>query len=464
VSMRDRRAHRLSISRKTKVLKVNFIRLLVVSCLALVLANSFAYSQAKTTPKKAPPPANLNVFWKLISVKTSGSQNYTQQEIVGSSGLQIGDMVNEDDFKKATQRLGETGVFANVGYSFAYSSEGVKLELQVADSDQFVPVHFDNFVWFSDQELMDKLRERVPLLKDKLPVGGELVDQVSDALQALLIESKIPGKADYIRQSNGDGPILGFLFTVTGHDIEIRNVEFDGAGLTELPLLQAAGKVLQGREYSRKVVMDEERLGFQPIYLKRGYLKARFAPAQTKVIKSEEDKTQVDVSVPVDPGQQYKLTEIHWAGNSVFSEDQLQPLIHLKAGEPADAVQLSDDLMAVSRLYGTKGYMSPKIVPVPDMDDATLKVNYKIEITEGNIYKMGEFEVRGLDDKAKSRMLFFWKLKEGDTYDSSYIQRFLKDTAKELPPGIKWKANPHEAINDDDTVDVSLTFEARPAE
>ena len=89
---------------------------------------------------------------KLIEIKTSGTQRYGHDEIVAASGLRIGDTVTDDDFKKAAQRLGETGVFSDVAYGFSYSPLGTKLDLQLADAQKFVPVRFENFVWFTDED------------------------------------------------------------------------------------------------------------------------------------------------------------------------------------------------------------------------------------------------------------------------------------------------------------------------
>src|ERR1051325_1904712 len=114
-----------------------------------------AIGQKKTVPRKALAPS-VDLKWKLVSLKVSGSQRYTNDEILSGTGLQIGKPVDEDDFKKATEQLGQTGLFTNASYSYSYSSEGAKLDLQLTDNDQLVPARFDNFVWLSNKELLDK--------------------------------------------------------------------------------------------------------------------------------------------------------------------------------------------------------------------------------------------------------------------------------------------------------------------
>ena len=404
------------------------------------------------------PPSTF----KLISINVTGSQHYTPTEIITASGLQLGRTVSESDFKQASQQLGETGAFSDVAYTYQYSAQGTRLDVQVADSNRFLPVRFDNFVWFSDQELVERLHSVVPLFHGQLPVAGTLIDQVSDAMQGLLLERKLQGRADYMRAAHQDGPIDAFIFKVTGPTIRIRNVAFTGAAPTELPLLQAAAKDLPGQEYLRSILQVQAEKNLLPIYLQRGYLKATFAEAEAKVAEENPQETTVDIDILVAPGRQYKLTQIQWSGNTVFPAEKLQPLIHLQAGQYANAVQLGDDLEAVQKLYGTRGYLAAHIRSIPQLDDTQSTASYELQVHEGDLYHMGELEIQGLDARTTARMVEGWKLRGGDAYDASYPQQFLRDTDHVIPLA-PWKITVHNSLNEKDkTVDVTLHFDPKP--
>ena len=147
------------------------------------------------TTRKAPST------FKLIAINVTGTKRYTPAEIIAATGLQLGQTVTESDFKRVSQQLGETGAFSDVAYTYQYSAQGTKLDFQVEDSNQFIPVRFDNFVWFSDQELAEKLHGVVPLFHGQLPVAGGLIDQVSDALQTLLHDSGGSPRGDTIESA-----------------------------------------------------------------------------------------------------------------------------------------------------------------------------------------------------------------------------------------------------------------------
>lgn len=430
---------------------IRYLSALLLACTSLLPAQTRKPSQP-ATPSSS----------KLISIKVTGSTRYSPDQIIAATGLQTGNAVSEEDFKSVSQHLGETGAFSNVAYTFEFGSLGTKLNLQVTDNQPFVPVTFENFVWLSDQDLFDKLRTRVPLFQGQLPVSGNLADELSEAFQILAIEHNLKGRADYLRAGPQDGPMQAFEFSLTGQLIGIRKITFSGAGPAETPLLEAAARQLSGKDYARSRLVLQSKKTFLPVFLERGYLKASVGDPQPKVVEETPDETLVDVTFPVTPGLQYKLSGVQLGGfKDTFSVGKLRELIHLQPGEPANAVQAEQDVAALKKLYGTRGYMGARIQPTPEINDADSTVSYVFHFEEGSIYKMGDLEIRGLDSKATDRLITAWTLPAGQTYDSGYIQQFL-DSIHIQYPADQWKITVHETTEDQDkTVDVSIRFDPR---
>ena len=255
---------------------------------------------------------------QLIAIKVVGSKRYSERAIAAATGLQMGAPVDDDDFKRASRRLGDMGVFTEIAYSFSYSSAGTKLELHVADAQKFVPARFEDFVWFSDDELRKRIQQHAPLFDGELPLFGRLADEVSDVLQAMLVERSIPGHVEYLRTGKQDGPVEAITYHVNDVLIRIRNFEFTGASPDDVPALESAGRRLGDREYSRTRLHQLVEHQLLPVYFERGYLKAEFGPPVPKVVKEpsaeNEDgprnQTVVDVTFAVTPGPQYKLKSL----------------------------------------------------------------------------------------------------------------------------------------------------------
>jgi outer membrane protein assembly factor BamA len=438
-----------------------FLTLLLPLLLALPAASQALPSNQ--TPQ-LPPSA-----YKLIEVAARGSKRFTQEQIATASGLRLGATVGDDEFHKAARQLGESGAFTDVSYTYSYSPAGTKLQFQVADAAKFVPARFVDFVWFSDDELRQKVHERVPLFNGELPITGHLPDEVSDVLQALLIENAVPGHADYTRINGSNRQVESIYYAPQGVTIRIHSVAFTGATASELPLLQAAAEKLTDHEYARGSLVSYVGRALLPIYHERGYLKASIAPEAPKLVKpatSEPDnnrnETFVDVTFTVTPGPQYKLRRIDWSGNKEFSANTLQPLLHLKIGQPADTVQLTDDLKGVQDLYGSRGYVTASIKAGAEFDDAAGTVAYKLDVHEGYVYHMGDLEFRGIDNGLTARLRAAWKLRPGDVYDATYLKQYLPQALKLLPANFDWDVTDHVTANiRDKTVDVDLQYAAK---
>jgi outer membrane protein assembly factor BamA len=456
----DKPQRTLRITKETGVALSSFVvlRVLCGYWLFAVLSLAFAQTPRKLAPKDLPPSA-----FKLVSIKVTGTKRYKPEDIIAATGLELQQTVSEDDFKKAARSLGVTGAFSDVLYSFQYSPEGTKLELQVQDAERFVPVRFDNLVWFSDQELLAQVHAQVPLFQGQLPITGDLADQVSNALQALLIGRNVQGRADYLRSAQEDGPIEAFVFLVTGPQIHIGKIAFSGAGAAELPLLEAAARRLEGTDFVRSILRVQEDKSFLPVYLQHGYLKAALGDPQTKVVQDSPEETIVDVTFPVDPGHQYKLSSLDLAGNKSFPTGTLRPMIHAEMDQAANSAQIETDIEALKKFYGTHGYMAASIQPTPEMDEASSTVKYVLQIDEGDVYGMGDLEIKGLDTHTTDRLQNEWALRGGDRYDSSYAKHFLEQADKEISLLAEWTVSIRESLNrDEKTVDVTLRFDPKP--
>ncbi len=399
--------------------------------------------------------------FKLLSVHVKGLQRLPEDKVVAASGLQLGRITTEQDFQQAVQKLAETGLFTDVAYKYQYTTAGCDLELQVSENEKLVPILFDNFVWFSDDQLLSTLHTRVPLFEGKLPLNGGLPDQISDALNAILAERKIAGHAEGIQAGSMNGPIDEYTYTVKFHPVIVRNTDFPGAGQPEIPPLQAAAKPISGQEYLRSAMRPHEKLDLLPVYLSRGYLKAQFSDSQAKIV-SDGPRTVVDVSFPVKSGTQYHVTDVRWAGFSAFPADKLQALIHLKPGQPANAVQLENDLEAVQKLYGTKGYLIAHVKPVPTLNDSAATVSYELNVTEGDQFRMGDLTVDGIDQAAADKLIAQWQIKKGDVFDDSYLQQFFQVMYHDIGLSRSYSVVPKQNVDrQNKTVNVALHFVPR---
>jgi outer membrane protein assembly factor BamA len=390
--------------------------------------------------------------FNLARVVVTGSQRYREEDLVRATGLTVNTQVTSDDLQNAANHLGNSGAFATVQFLFkpAVGARGVEADFQVTDAEKYLPAVFENFVWFSDQDLQDALHQAVPLFKGNIPNSGTMSDDVSAALRKFLAAKGLPSEISYIMSATFGGLPTAYKFKVADANLKISDVMLIGAARMTPEQLAKAVAPLKGTDYLRSDVAIVLEKNLTPIYQQRGYLKFAITEIKPKV----DEKSQVTVEATLSEGEQYRLAGLSWSGNTLISSDDLTKHITLKPGNPVDALQLDRDLAQVRKLYGKFGREAVSIKPLPAFVNDT--VSYAFQVTEGDLYRMGKLEIEGVEPEQAHKLEQIWKLAEGQPYDATYVHQFIADTVVKVP-GHKWDWKMFEQIDDPQkTVNVRL--------
>jgi outer membrane protein assembly factor BamA len=390
--------------------------------------------------------------FNLARVVVTGSQRYREEDLVRATGLTVNTQVTSDDLQNAANHLGNSGAFATVQFLFkpAVGARGVEADFQVTDAEKYLPAMFENFVWFSDQDLQDALHQAVPLFEGNIPNSGTMSDDVSAALRKFLAAKGLPSEISYIMSATFGGLPTAYKFKVADANLKISDVMLIGAARMTPEQLAKAVAPLKGTDYLRSDVAIVLEKNLTPIYQQRGYLKFAIAEIKPKV----DEKSQVTVEATLSEGEQYRLAGLSWSGNTLISSDDLTKHITLKPGNPVDALQLDRDLAQVRKLYGKFGREAVSIKPLPAFVNDT--VSYAFQVTEGDLYRMGKLEIEGVEPEQAHKLEQIWKLAEGQPYDATYVHQFIADTVVKVP-GHKWDWKMFEQIDDPQkTVNVRL--------
>ncbi|HUQ32921.1 MAG TPA: hypothetical protein VM095_12450, partial [Pyrinomonadaceae bacterium] len=98
----------------------------------------------------------------------------------------------------------------------------------------------------------------------------------------------------------------------------------------------------------------------------------------------------------------------------------------MKAGELANGLKIDAGLKAVHKTYGKKGFLRASSRTEAIYDDVNRRVLYHVAITEGPQFRMGALKITGVPDDVALRLRHRWTLREGDVYDDTYLEAYLK--------------------------------------
>jgi outer membrane protein insertion porin family len=420
--------------------------------LSFILLSSILWA----APVAKSQPASDNQTFLLTKVSSSGSKRFREEDIIRATGLKTGSTVTAGDIKKAASRLGDSGVFAQVSYRY----DGRSADYTVVDAEPFVPVSFENFIWFSDAELIERIRKTVPLFAGSLPLAGNLGDQVSAALDAILKEKSIPGHVVLSPVAKLGGPVQSMQYQIEGLNVKVSEFRFPGAASDHIPLLQKVMANALAENYLQSFYNDVVRQNAPPVYGKLGFLKAQLGKPKPVILKDDPVQPLVAVEVPVQEGDPYTFAGANWSGANAIPIAELTKLVDLKPGAAADTTRLGADIASAKELYGTKGYMFVQIKSTATLENEKHTAIFNLDVQEGPLYRMGKLEVQAPDAARGELVKRVWEMHEGDVYDASYVKNFLTKHPRELASLNGWNVRFVQTIHDDThVVDLSLKFE-----
>jgi outer membrane protein assembly factor BamA len=362
----------------------------------------------------------------LAKIEFTGLERLKLDEAIAASGLTVGQTVDEAGLDAAANTLVQSGMFKTLTYKLhADKDQQATVTFVVEEATVRLPVTFDNFIWFTDDELFAAVRKEVPGFDGTAPETGDLVEGIKRALLAQLRKKKVAGSVDFAPIADVSQRVIGMAFQFRGDALNVCLVHFPGASEINETVLQKNSKLLLGKEYSRSYAGGVAQESLIPLYRKLGMLKAAFGTPQGKPGSGEACANGVEVTVPVEEGAIYHLSAIEWAGIAVFEAPELTHALDMKPGDLADGLKIDAGYATVRKTYGTKGYIEVKITPTPEYDDAKQLVGYHIGVVEGPQYLMGNLTITGLPEETIANLRAKWRLQPGDVYDDSYLKTFL---------------------------------------
>jgi outer membrane protein insertion porin family len=174
--------------------------------------------------------------------------------------------------------------------------------------------------------------------------------------------------------------------------------------------------------------LDEDTERVRQAYRDRGYFKALTSDPTTHVrdagglnpftLRPSKGK-RVDILMPVEEGERYRLGGITFSGNKAVTNTKvLRAQFALKDGDYFNATVFSKGLDQLRKSYGDLGYINFVGTPEPHIDEAKKLISLNIDIDEGKPFYVSRIEFTGNSitrDKVIRRELM---LQEGQVYNS----------------------------------------------
>jgi outer membrane protein insertion porin family len=379
----------------------------------------------------------------ITEVNITGNRRIPAETIRARMFTKAGDVYDQQALERDFNSLWNTGYFEDIRFERQESPKGWIINVYVKEKPTIRDIKYVGLSSVSQSDVLARFKERKVGLSQESQYDPTKVKKAEVVLKELLAEHgrQFATITPEIRQIPPAS--VGVTFMVKeGPKVKVGKIKFEGNKNLSSRYLRSSMKNLKpigipksiflenlfSKTYdATKLNEDAERV--RDAYQQKGYFKALVQDPRTQIrdvggvnwyfpFKPKKGKV-VDITVPVEEGDLFRLKEITFTGNKAITNTQaLRRLIPMKDGEIFNVENMRKGIKNLRDAYGGLGYIN--FTPVPDthIDDEKKQISVVFDLDEGKQFSVRRIEFKGnttTRDKVIRREL---ALEEGGVYNS----------------------------------------------
>ncbi len=448
----------------------NFLKRLSFAALFIItLSSALASVSAQETFELTDPTLLTPREYTIKEVRVEGNERTREQFIINASTLIEGTRITYpgEDISEAMRRLIRVGLFSDVRILVTERSAGqISLLIRVTEQPTIIAYKLNGIKRSQRRDL----RELISL------TPGIAITDANKAQAVNTIKRFYKGKGYWythvetrVEMSEELENRATLHFDIDpGKRLEIKKMEFIGNEHFSDRKLRKQLKPLKLDKWwkflSKKVYKDsdfeEGKDNLIAFYRKNGFSDARILSDSVYVYNYVKDLDGIAVQVKLEEGPQYKVRNITWDGNTVYTDEQLTQAFDFEKGDVFNEEKFEMNITSnrsstdITSLYQNIGYLFFRIVPnVTKVAEDSVDIHF--DLYEDEIATIKEVTFTGntkTHDDVVRRTL---RTIPGNTYSRQAIIRSIRELGTLGyfdPAGIEPNLYPDE---NEKTVDIS---------
>jgi outer membrane protein insertion porin family len=379
----------------------------------------------------------------IEDIRIHGNRRIPADTVRARMFTRPGDVYDPAGMERDFNSLWNAGYFDDLRMEREESPRGWILHVYVKEKPTIREIKYIGLNAVSQSDVLDRFKERKVGLSQESQFDPTRVKRAEVVLKELLAAHgrQFATITTEVRQI--PPAAVGITFNIKeGPKVKVGLIKFEGNKQVQTRYLRAAmhnskpigipHSIILENLFARtfdatKLSEDAERVRFA--YQDKGYFKAIVEDPKTKIrdvegvawylpFKSRHGKS-VDITIPVEEGERYRLKEITFTGNKAITNTAgLRRLFKIKDGEWFNRTLVSKGLEELRKAYGSLGYINETNVPNTEIDEEHKSITLKIDVDEGKQFFVRRIEFTGnttTRDKVIRREL---ALEEGQVYNS----------------------------------------------
>ena len=356
----------------------------------------------------------------IEDIDVSGNRRIPTETVKSRIYTRVGDVYDETALQRDLRSVWNSGYFEDVRMEREQSPKGWRIHIYVREKPTIRTIDYKGLNSVSVSDVLERYKKvKVPLTVDS-PYDPTKVIKAKVVLQQLLSEHGRQFATISVQVQQVPPASVSVTFNVKeGPKVKVGNIRFTGNKHVSSRTLRTAMKNLHPIGIPRSIFLeglfaktfdaskleeDAERVREAlQIY---GYFKAVVDDPKTQLrdtsskfhipfIQKGQGKV-MDITVPIEEGDKYKLKAITFKGNkAILNTTLLRNIFPIKDGETFNKQLIGKGLDNLRKAYGELGYIDFTPVPTTDIDDEKKEITLNVEVEEGKPYFVRRIEFQG---------------------------------------------------------------------
>lgn len=349
------------------------------------------------------------------------------------SGLKVGDKVTipGERIGRAIRAIWDQKLFTDVRIEEAeVRGNTIFLHIIVQENPQ---LHSYGFAGTVSRSEADKLREKINLLRGQ-QVNDAVKNNAAQAVTKYFVDKgflKASTRVVEIRDTSLENSVRLQILAEKGPRVRIKDINFIGNHNVPDGRLRRAMKNTKRKRWYNIFGSSKFKYGdFQTdkgrlieVYNEKGYRNALVTWDTTYFVTPKK----INVDIAVDEGNQFFFRDIHFTGNTKYTNDTLVHLLGIRKGDVYNKKKLESRLymnmagVDISSLYMDQGYLSFSPDPIERVQGDS--IDLEIRIREGKQYRVRNITVSGNTKTFDHVIRREIRTRPGDLFDRSEVIR-----------------------------------------
>lgn len=431
---------------RPSLFRLPFCTAIVAVLLCLAYAGGGISAQVTAQPQFQAGPSTPQT---LCPVQVIGNRRIPRESVLARLYSRPGETYDSAIVERDFNSLWNTGYFDSVQIERVDDPTCVQLIIYVVEKPTIGEVNYKGLSSFSTSDVLERFKKEKVGLSVESQYDPTRIKRAEVVLKEMLGEHGHQFANIHTEVKKLPPARVALTFVVKeGPTVKVGKIAFQGNTALSSRELRSAMRNLRPIGIPHSIILenlfprtydasklDEDANRVRVDYRNKGYFKATTGEPETNVrnagginpftLRPSTGK-RVDILIPVEEGERYRLGGITFTGNKELKNSAaLRAQFPMKDGDWFNYTAFGKGLQALQKAYGQYGYINFVPNPVPRFDEAKHLVYFDIACDEGKKFYISRIEFAGntiTRDKVIRRELL---VEEGQPYNSQLVDLSL---------------------------------------